>query len=380
MAEPGKTEKATPKKREDARKKGQVVRSIELNSMLNVLVCLVMLNVTGGYFMAGFKKLAIYYWGNIATLSLSPDAMGSFLFFLITRTILLILPVLIVVFLTGILSNVMQFGFLVTFEPLKPSFEKINPAAGFKRIFSKRLLFELAKDMFKIVVIGYVFYSTVKKIFGEIFMTPLMDIDTYFNFAAVAVYKLGMKIVIAFIIFAIIDYLWQRYDYEDNLMMSKQEIKDELKQLEGDPLIKSRIRNIQREMARKRMISEIPQADVVITNPTHVAVAIRYKEGRDNAPLLVAKGINLMAEKVKEIARKNGVIIMENPPLARALVALEVGWEIPPELFQAVAEVLAFVYQAKGKIKLEETPENVDNSKSGNEEYPGQGFAPHYTE
>jgi flagellar biosynthesis protein FlhB len=380
MAEPGKTEKATPKKREDARKRGQVVRSIELNSMLNVLVCLVMLNVTGGYFIVGFKKLAAYYWGNIATISLSPDTMGSFMFDLITKTTLLILPVLIVVFFTGILSNVMQFGFLVSFEPLKPSFEKINPAAGFKRIFSKRLLFELAKDMFKIVVIGYVFYSTVKKIFSDIFMTPLMDIDTYFNFAAVAVYKLGMKIVIAFIIFAVIDYLWQRYDYEDNLMMSKQEIKDELKQLEGDPLIKSRIRNIQREMARKRMISEIPQADVVITNPTHVAVAIRYKEGKDNAPLLVAMGINLMAEKVKEIARKHGIIIMENPPLARALAKLEVGWEIPPELFQAVAEVLAFVYQAKGKIKLEETPENVDNSKSGKEEYPGQGFAPHFTE
>jgi flagellar biosynthetic protein FlhB len=287
---------------------------------------------------------------------------------------------LLVVFVTGIASNVLQFGFLVSFESLKPSFEKINPAAGFKRIFSKRLLFELAKDLFKIAVIGYVFYTTVKKIFGDIFMTPLMDMDTYFNFATAAVYKLGMKIVIAFIIFAIIDYLWQRYDYEDNLMMSKQEVKDELKQLEGDPLIKSRIRNIQREMARKRMISEIPQADVVITNPTHVAVAIRYKEGSDNAPLLVAKGINLMAEKVKDIARKNSIIIMENPPLARALVKLEIGWEIPPELFQAVAEILAFVYQAKGKIKLEETPENVDNSKSRNKEYPGTGLEPHYTE
>lgn len=379
MAEPGKTEKASPKKREEARKRGQVVRSIEVNSMLNVLVCLLMLNVTGGFMIEGLKKLAIHYWGNVATLSLSPDAMGAFMFFLITRTVFLMLPLLLVAFATGIISNVVQFGFLVTFEPLKPSFEKINPAAGFKRIFSKRLLFELAKDIFKIVVISYIFYSTVKKIFGDIFMTPLMDIDTYFTFAAVSIYKLGMKIVIAFIVFAIIDYLWQRYDYEDSLMMSKQEVKDELKQLEGDPLIKSRIRNIQREMARKRMISEIPQADVVITNPTHVAVAIRYKEGTDSAPVLVAKGINLMAEKVKEIARKNNVIIMENPPLARMLVKLEVGWEIPPEMFQAVAEILAFVYQSKGKIKLEETPENVDNIKTGSEDYPGQGLATHFT-
>jgi flagellar biosynthetic protein FlhB len=380
MAEPGKTEQATPKKREEARKRGQIVRSIEINSMLNVLVCLLMLKITGEYLFGGFKSLAIYYWSNINTLSLSADSMGSFLFFLITRTTLLMLPVLLVAFITGILSNVMQFGFLVTFEPLKPSFDKINPVTGFKRIFSKRMFFELAKSIIKIAVIGYLFYSTVRKIFGDIFMTPLMDMDTYLNFAAAAVYKLGMKIVIAFIVFAIIDYLWQRYDYEDNLKMSKQEVKDELKQLEGDPLVKSRIRNIQREMARKRMISEIPQADVVITNPTHVAVAIRYEEGKDNAPIMVAKGMNLMAEKIKEIARKNSIIIMENPPLARALVKLEVGWEIPGELFQAVAEILAFVYQAKGKIKLEETPENVDNNRIGRDNNPGQGLAPRFTE
>jgi flagellar biosynthetic protein FlhB len=143
--------------------------------------------------------------------------------------------------------------------------------------------------------------------------------------------------------------------------MSKQEVKDELKQLEGDPLIKARIKNIQREIARRRMISEIPQADVVITNPNHVAVAIRYKEGEDNAPKVIAKGVNLMAEKIKNIARKYGIIIMENPPLARTLAKLEIGWEIPPELFQAVAEILAFVYQAKGKFKLEENEKNVDN-------------------
>jgi flagellar biosynthetic protein FlhB len=380
MAEPGKTEKATPKKREEAKKRGQVVRSVEINAMLNVLVCLLMLKVTGEYMINGFKNLSAHYWGNLSTLTLTQDTIGSFMFYLITQTTLLILPMLIAVFITGILSNVMQFGFIMTFDPLKPSFDKIDPAKGFKRIFSKRLLFETAKAVIKIAVISYLFYSTVRKIFGDIFMTPLMDIDTYFNFAAASVYKLGMKIVIAFIIFAVIDYLWQRYDYEDNLMMTKQEIKDELKQLEGDPLIKSRIRSIQREMARKRMISEIPQADVVITNPTHVAVAIRYKEGSDNAPIMVAKGMNLMAEKIKDIARKNSVIITENPPLARALAKLDVGWEIPQELFQAVAEILAFVYQAKGKIKLDETPENVDNNMIGRDNYPKQGLAPKFTE
>jgi flagellar biosynthetic protein FlhB len=369
MAEPGKTENATPKKRDDARKKGQVVRSIEINAVLNVLMTLVVLKISGGFMMHHMKQLAAHFWGNPATFSLTPDAMGGFITFIISRTILMLLPVLCVVFAVGILSNVMQFGFLVTFEPLKPSFEKINPARGFQRIFSKRLLYELAKDIIKIGTIIYIFYSTVMKVLGDLFMTPLMDIETYFIFSASMVYKLGMKIVIAFIVFAIIDYLWQRYEYEDNLKMSKQEIKDELKQLEGDPLIKARIKNIQREMARKRMISEIPQADVVITNPTHIAVALRYKEGEDQAPIIVAKGINLMAERVKDIARKNGVIVMENPPLARALIKLDIGWEIPQELFQAVAEVLAFVFQAKGKIKLDETPKKEDNDILGRKNY-----------
>ncbi len=361
MAEPGKTERATPKKREEARKRGQVVRSVEINSMLNVLICLIILKIFGEYIFKNIKSLSSYFWTNVTTFSITPDTIGSFIFFVISKLFLITLPIFLSVFIIGILSNVLQFGFLITFEPLKPSFDKINPFRGLKRLFSKRVLFELGKSIIKILVISYIFYSTLKKIFNEIFMTPLMDIETYLTFAADIVFKLGIKITIAFIIFSILDYIYQKYEYEDNLMMSKQEVKDELKQLEGDPLIKARIRNIQREMARRRMISEIPQADVVITNPNHIAIAVRYKEGEDNAPKIIAKGINLMAEKIKDIARKYGIIIIENPPLARTLIKLEIGWEIPPELFQAMAEILAFVYQAKGKFKLEENEKNVDN-------------------
>lgn len=361
MAEPGKTERATPKKREEARKRGQVVRSVEINSMLNVLICLIILKIFGGYIFNNIKIVSSYFWSNVATFSITLDTIGSFITFIVSKLFLITLPVFISVFIIGIISNVMQFGFLITFEPLKPSFDKINPFRGLKRLFSKRVLFELGKSIIKILVISYIFYSTIKKIFNEIFLTPLMDIETYLTFAADIVFKLGIKITIAFIFFSILDYIYQKYEYEDNLMMSKQEIKDELKQLEGDPLIKARIRNIQREIARRRMISEIPQADVVITNPNHIAIAVRYKEGKDNAPRIIAKGINLMAEKIKDIARKYGIIIMENPPLARTLVKLEIGWEIPPELFQAMAEILAFVYQAKGKFKLEENKKNVDN-------------------
>lgn len=363
MADPGKTENATPKKKEDARKKGQVARSIEINVVLNVLASFIVLKTAGEYIMHNLKELSIYFWGNVLTFSLDPNTMGSFITFVVVRILLILLPLLAVVFVIAILSNVVQFGFLVTFESMKPTFERIDPAKGFKRVFfSKRIIFELVKAVFKISVISYILYSTSKKIMNEIFLTPLMDINTYFLFAADSIYRLGMKVVIAFIVFSIIDYLYQKYEFEDSLKMSKQEVKDEMKQMEGDPLIKSRIRQIQREMARKRMISEIPQADVVITNPTHVAVALRYKEGEDDAPKIVAKGLNLMAEKVKQIARENRVIIVENPPLARTLVKLEVGWSVPPDLFQAVAEILAFVYQAKGKIRLEENDKKVDNS------------------
>lgn len=361
MAEPGKTEKATPKKREEARKRGQVVRSIEINSMLNVLICLIVLRIFGKYIFDNIKTLSSYFWSNVTTFSITLDTINSFIFFIVSKLLLITLPIFLSAFIIGILSNVMQFGFLITFEPLKPSFDKINPFRGLKRLFSKRILFELGKSIIKIVLISYIFYSTIKKIFNEIFLTPLMDIETYFAFAVTIVFKLGIKIIIAFIIFSILDYIYQKYEYEDNLLMSKQEVKDEFKQLEGDPLIKARIRNIQKEMARRRMISEIPQADVVITNPSHIAIAIRYKEGEDNAPKIVAKGVNLMAEKIKDIARKYGIIIIENPPLARTLVKLEIGWEIPPELFQVMAEILAFVYQAKGKFKLEENEKNVHN-------------------
>ncbi|MCE5301103.1 MAG: flagellar biosynthesis protein FlhB [Spirochaetia bacterium] len=363
MAEPGKTEKATPKRREDGRKKGQVAKSIEVNVVINVLMAVIVLKVGGDYIMHNMKDICIYFWGNVSTFTLDLNTVPQMMAKVIKMIVLTLLPILAVVFLMGIVSNVIQFGFMLSFEPLKPSFDRINPAKGFKRIFlSKRLIFETVKAIVKIAVIGYILYSVVKKIMNEMFLTPLMDMDTLFMFCASAVYGLSMKIIIAFIVFAVADYLFQRYDYEDQMKMSKQEIKDEMRQMEGDPMIKMRIRQIQREMARTRMISEIPTADVVITNPTHVAVALRYRDGEDQAPKIVAKGMNLMAEKIKSIAREKGIIIVENPPLARTLVKLEAGWEIPPELFQAVAEILAYVFQAKGKIRLENNGGKVDNN------------------
>jgi len=361
MADPGKTEKPTPKKKEEARKKGQVAKSQEINSTLNVIVGFVMLFIAGDYMMFGIKQLAAHYWGNAFTMKITEETVILMAQDLIVKVIMLMAPIFAAVFITAVISNIIQVGFNISFEPLKPKISNINPVQGMKRMFSLRSLVELFKSIIKIAIIGYIFWSTVKKVMNDIFMTPLMDMETYFAFAAGTAMKLTAKIMGAFIVFSLADFLYQKWQYDDNLKMTKQEVKDEYKQLEGDPMIKSRIRSIQREMARKRMISEIPQADVVITNPTHVAVALKYDEKGEKAPFIVAKGMNFMAEKIKEIARKNRVVIVENPPLARSLVKLELGWEIPPDLFQAVAEILAFVNQTKGKIRLDENEKKVDN-------------------
>jgi len=361
MADQDKTQTASPKKREDARKKGQVGRSVEVNSVLNLLVVFIVLKLFGGGILLAMQKTSAYFWGNLFKIDITPDSIVPIMSKIFLDIVIMLLPVFASAFLVAILSNVIQVGFHMTPDPLKPNFNAINPTTGFKRIFSKRTMVELLKAFIKIGIIGYLAYSSVKKIINDIFLTPLMDIDNYFIFVSTAVYKLAMKIILTFIVFALIDYLYQKWEFEESIKMTKQEVKDELRQLDGDPMIKARIRGIQREMARRRMISEIPNADVVITNPTHVAVALRYKEKVDAAPKIVAKGKNLIAEKIKQIAREKGIPVIENPPLARTLAKLEVGWEIPPEFFQTVAGILAYVYQLKGKIKLEEKPKIMDN-------------------
>lgn len=348
---------------------------MELIALMNVLVVLVTLKVGGDYMLSNIKLTANHFWNNVGGIDLTPELFLQQSVFIMRQLTLILLPVFVVVVLAGLLSNIMQVGFQVSFEPLKPAFDKINPAKGFQRIFSRRSMIDLVKAMIKIVIIGYIFYSTVRKIFNDIFNTPLMDIDTYLIFVGSTVFSLGMKMLAAFAVFSIADYIYQKWEFEDSIKMTKQEIKDEMKQMEGDPLIKARIRNIQREMARKRMIAEIPHADVVITNPTHAAVALRYKEGEDNAPVIVARGLNYMAQRIKQIARDNKVVVVENAPLARALVKYEVGWEVPPEFFQAIAEILAYVYQVKGKIRLEEKGKKLDNIPSNNSENYNTGLA-----
>lgn len=268
------------------------------------------------------------------------------------EVLLLIAPVLLGALLVALIVNYMQVGFLLVGEGLKPKLEKLDPIKGFKNIFSLRSLVEFAKSILKMSIIGYLVYSTIKGYQSDIASLSHFSLDAILHFAASITLSLGIKIAVALMILAIFDYMYQKYDHEKKIRMSKQDIKDEYKKMEGDPLIKGKIRERQRRMAMQRMMQEVPNADVIITNPTHFAVALKYEGSEMEAPQIIAKGQDYVALRIKEIAKENGVITMENKPLARALFQrAEIGDAIPADLFQAVAEVLAYVYKLKGRTK-----------------------------
>lgn len=343
-----KTEKATPKKRSDARKKGQVAKSQELASVAVLLACLVVFYF-GSYDMVE-KMLDIMrgLFVESAEFDINCNNIQHLLIGFANKIFILLFPLLLAVFSMALLVNFFQVGFVLSAESIQPKLSKIDPIAGFQRLFSIRSLVELVKNVFKILIIAFLVYMTIK---GEIRnFIPLSDQ----SIGEILVYigKLSFKIVfrtcLLLIILAIFDYLYQRWEFEKNLKMSKQEVKDELKQAEGDPIIKARIKRLQREAAKKRMMASIPKADVVITNPTHLAVAIHYDQSKMSAPKLVAKGKGYVAEKIKKIATENNVPIVENRALAQILYKIvNVDEAIPTNLYKAVAEVLAFVYNTR---------------------------------
>jgi flagellar biosynthesis protein FlhB len=257
-------------------------------------------------------------------------------------------PLFLTGFFMALLANYLQVGFVLSAESVHPKFSKLDPIKGFGKLFSLRSLVELAKNVFKISIIGFIVYITIK---GEIKnCIPLIDQSVWgiLIYIGELAFKIVLRVCLVLIILAISDYIYQKYEFEKNLKMSKQEIKDEFKQTEGNPLIKSRIKHLQREAARKRMMANVPKADVIITNPTHFAVALSYDQNGISAPKVVAKGAGFIAQNIKDIARKNKVPIVNNKPLARVLYkTVDVDEVIPANLYRAVAEVLAFVYNMK---------------------------------
>lgn len=345
-----KTEQPTSRRREESRKKGQVARSQELNSVFIILTGMLALAVFYNHILNGFTSAFNFNLGLIGTDITATNFYNLF----ITNggTLVSILaPILLMLLVVGILINIAQVGFMVSTESIQPKLEKLDLIKGFKRLFSTRTIFNLFRDTFKIALIAYVAYLTYK---GEMpNYIPLADqeLGQILSFMARVSLKIILRASGVLLLLSILDYAYQKYEHEKQLKMTKQEIKDEMKQHEGDPLIKMRIRRIQREMAHQRMLQEVEHADVVVTNPTHLAVALKYDSETMDAPMVVAKGQRLVAERIKEIANKAGVPIVENKPLAQALFkSVDVGMSIPGKLFKAVAEILAYVYKLKGKI------------------------------
>lgn len=347
-----KTEKATPKKKQDSRKKGQVAKSMELPGAGVLLISFFSLMVFGGY----FKEHAVRLFSDIYRNRLNMDVTTNNVLLMMSeygvQILLMVAPIFIGAIIIAFLANYIQVGFLLTGSGLTPKISKINPIKGFKNIFSMRSFVEFLKSILKMTVIGYLVYSVIGRSKTELPKLAEMSGDQILSYASSLTMELGLKIGAVLFILAVFDYMYQRFEHEKSLKMSKQDIKDEYKKMEGDPLIKGKIRERQRRMAMQRMMQEIPKADVIITNPTHFAVALKYDGSAMEAPQIIAKGQDYVALRIKEIAKQNGVITMENKPLARALFQrAEIGDSIPADLFQAVAEVLAYVYKLKGKAK-----------------------------
>jgi flagellar biosynthetic protein FlhB len=347
-----KTEKATPKKREDARKKGQVAKSPDLSPAVSMTAFFLLLLLFGSSMFRIFQNIMRESLITYTTWEVNQENLGVITNQLMFEAIKIVGPVLGLALIVAIATNYMQVGWMFTTEPLKMKLEKLNPIEGAKRIFSLRSLVELCKSVLKISAGILVAYTILWNTKHELIQLSLKSIEAAVAFTADEIVTLGLFIGGLLVILAVMDYVYQRYEYEKSLRMSKQDIKDEHKQSEGDPLIKGKIRERQRSMAIRRMMQELPKADVVITNPTHFAVAIKYDATRMSAPTVIAKGQDYLALKIKEIAKKHRIVTMENKPLARALYSqVEIGQQIPEELFKAVAEVLAFVYKLQGKVK-----------------------------
>ena len=347
-----KTEKATPKKKQDARKKGQVVKSADISPAFGLLTVFLVLTALGSSMFHSMQNLFRESLITFSTWQVNQENLGIITAKVGWEAVKIVGPVLAAVFVVSLVANYAQVGWLFTTETLKFKLEKLNPIQGFKRMFSLRSLVELGKSLFKIGAGILVAYTILWDVREELTTLSLQPLEAAISFAGAEATKLGMYIGLLLLILAVFDYAYQKYEHEKNLRMSKQDIKDEHKMSEGDPLVKGKIRERQRSMAIRRMMQELPKADVVITNPTHFAVAIRYDAKEMHAPTVIAKGHDYMALRIKDVAKKHRIVTMENKPLARALYSqVEIGQPIPEELFKAVAEVLAYVYKLQGKVK-----------------------------
>ncbi|WP_458457814.1 flagellar biosynthesis protein FlhB [Pseudobutyrivibrio sp.] len=350
-----KTEEPTSKKLSDARKEGKVAKSKEIVNGVSLLGFFLALRIFFGF--AGVRISDIFRW--IYTLmpdienmkdGLTIQVFMGILRPLLAKTLIILMPFLLIGFATDFVTNLVQVGWKPTLKPLEPKLSKFNPISGFKRIFSKQSIVNLIFAIAKIGLVCFIAYTSIKDQAKTLFLLYDIALNAALSLIFEIIVDTGIKISVVYIFLGLADYAYQRWKFKDDMKMTKQEVKDEYKNTEGDPQIKGKQRQRMMESSQRRMMKNVPQADVVITNPTHIAVAILYDNTKDEAPRVVAKGEDYLAKKIKDLAKESDVPIVENKPLARALYAtVDIDETIPPELYQAVAEILAVVYTNRDK-------------------------------
>lgn len=345
-----KTEEATPKKKSDSRKKGQVPRSKDVGLALTMIVTTLVIITFSGFVVTILKNNIIYFLGDMGTMELTENSLKGINTLLLSKAAMAIMPIILPIMVAGVVASLIQSGFLVVKDAIKPSFGKLNPINGFKNMFSKKALVELFKNLILISIVIYIAYSYVKDNFDKIMQVGNIYLPSLGIEVKSLLVGIFTKVCILLVVIAIIDYVIQYILFQKDIRMTKQEIKEEYKQMEGDPQIKSKIKQKQREMSQRRMMESVGDATVVITNPTHLAIAIKYIEGESEAPKVVAKGADSIAIKIKEKALESKVPIIENKPLARMIYeTVDIDKEIPQDMYQAVAEVLAMIYKLNKK-------------------------------
>lgn len=348
-----KTEAPTPRRRQEARDNGQVARSQDLTAAALLLAVMLLMSWFGGEVMQALRDVMEIQLGASALHDFRPPSMGEAMMQLMIRVALALGPIMLGIMAVAVAMNIVQVGFFLSTKRIQPKLEMLNPTRGLKKIFGGgQGAVTLLMNVSKMILIGAVAYSAIHGKIGLIIGATQLSSSQIFGLGASLVFDIAVRIAVLLLFLAIIDYAYQRFKTEKEMRMTKQQVKDEMKRMEGDPHIKQRRRQIQMQRATQRIRQDVPTADVIVTNPTHYSVAIKYDPSTMTAPKVVAKGADYLAFRIREVAGEHGIPILERPPLARSLYRdVEVGQEVPEQFYNAIAEILAYVYELSGKTR-----------------------------
>ncbi len=347
-----KTEEPTPKKKKDARKQGNIAKSAEVNKAMTFIAILVVIYMMSGSIISELQGFIVNILSGDFSMTMNDNTIKILMFKVMMSFMKIVLPISLIIMVFGILGSLIQTGLFFSMESLKPKFSKLNPLTGLKNMFSMKAIVNLIKSMVVICIMIYLGYSFMSKNFEGIIKSGDIYLPYLFNIVLDLIKSILTSITLAVAVVAALDYGYEKFSHKKGLKMTKQEVKEEYKQMEGDPHIKGKIKQKQRQMANQRMMQAVPSSTVIVTNPTHISIAIRYEQGKDTTPIVVAKGVDEVAFRIREIAKSHDIPIIENVPLARLIYKeVDIDQEIPEEMYKAVAEVLVAVYKIKNKYK-----------------------------